>query len=163
MNRPSRLILVIPFLLAACGSTTQDRAITGGGIGAAGGAIIGAITGLTVLEGALIGTGLGAAFGGFTSPDSFNLGKPIWEQFNRPTPTRTSAAPKIPSKEVVEVQKDLKRLGYDPGPIDGVLGPKTKAAIARFEREQGHSSGGINTLAGDTGKMATTSQKSSRK
>lgn len=41
------------------------------------------------------------------------------------------------SKAVAGIQLDLKRLGYDPGPIDGLLGPKTKAAIAKFEGAQG--------------------------
>jgi hypothetical protein len=80
MKNPSRLAVALPLFLAACGSTPQDRAITGGGSGAAGGAIIGAVTGLTVIQGALIGTGLGAAIGGLTSADSFNLGKPFWQR-----------------------------------------------------------------------------------
>ena len=49
--------------LTACGTTPEERAITGAGLGAAGGAIIGAVTGLTVLEAALIGTGVGGATG----------------------------------------------------------------------------------------------------
>lgn len=34
-------------------------------------------------------------------------------------------------------QKRLKELGYDPGPIDGVRGPKTDAAIVAFKRSIG--------------------------
>ena len=49
--------------LAACGTTPEERGITGAGLGAAGGAIIGAVTGLTVLEAALIGTGVGGVTG----------------------------------------------------------------------------------------------------
>ena len=29
----------------------------------------------------------------------------------------------------MEIQKRLKRNGYDPGPIDGIMGPKTRRAL----------------------------------
>ncbi len=32
--------------------------------------------------------------------------------------------------EVLRLQKELKSQGYDPGPLDGVYGPKTAAAVA---------------------------------
>ena len=35
---------------------------------------------------------------------------------------------------IMRVQRKLKRLGYDPGPIDGRLGPSTRAALRRFQR-----------------------------
>ncbi len=34
------------------------------------------------------------------------------------------------------VQKQLSSLGYDPGTIDGVMGPRTRAAIARFQNDR---------------------------
>jgi len=137
MRHPSRLAIALPLFLAACGSTPQDRAITGGGIGAAGGAIIGAVTGLSVIQGALLGTGVGAAIGGLTTADNFNLGKPFWQRSHGAATPRGSTASNGSSGAVADIQRDLKRLGYDPGPVDGVLGPKTKAAIARFESDQG--------------------------
>lgn len=63
--------------LAACGRSPGDRMLSGGGLGAAGGAIIGAATGAP-LAGAAIGGVAGAAAGGLTSPRSVNLGRPIW-------------------------------------------------------------------------------------
>jgi peptidoglycan hydrolase-like protein with peptidoglycan-binding domain len=36
-----------------------------------------------------------------------------------------------------QVQQALRRLGYDPGPVDGVLGPLTRAAIRRFQQAIG--------------------------
>ena len=33
------------------------------------------------------------------------------------------------SPEIMEIQKRLKRNGYDPGPIDGIMGPKTRKAL----------------------------------
>lgn len=41
-------------------------------------------------------------------------------------------------REIVSsIQQDLKRLGFDPGPVDGVDGGKTKAAIKRYEESAG--------------------------
>ncbi len=40
-------------------------------------------------------------------------------------------------------QKALKAAGYDPGPIDGVLGPRTKAALEAFQADKGLEPDGI--------------------
>jgi osmotically inducible lipoprotein OsmB len=55
--------------LAGCGNTTGSRALTGGAIGAGGGAIIGGATGLGAGTGALIGAGAGALTGAATTPN----------------------------------------------------------------------------------------------
>jgi osmotically inducible lipoprotein OsmB len=65
--------------LAACGTSTTDRAVSGGGIGAADGAGVGALTGGSVVGGALLGGAAGAAAGGLTKKDQIDLGKPAWE------------------------------------------------------------------------------------
>jgi hypothetical protein len=36
-----------------------------------------------------------------------------------------------------DVQIELARRGYDPGPADGVIGPQTRDAIADFQRDEG--------------------------
>lgn len=59
--------------LTACGYSRGERALSGAGIGAAGGAAIGAITGGDPLTGAVIGGAAGAATGAFTDPDDLNL------------------------------------------------------------------------------------------
>jgi peptidoglycan hydrolase-like protein with peptidoglycan-binding domain len=156
MKNPWRLAIALPLFLAACGTTPQDRAITGGGIGAAGGAILGAVTGLTVIQGALLATGLGAAIGGLTSADSFNLGKPFWQRSDGAAASRGTASSAGYSKSVADIQRDLKRLGYDPGPVDGVLGPRTKAAIARFDDDKGRP---IESAATDGARVAATPSK----
>jgi hypothetical protein len=53
--------------LAGCGHSPGTRAVTGGLIGAGGGAIIGAATGLGPATGALIGGAGGAATGALTA------------------------------------------------------------------------------------------------
>ena len=35
------------------------------------------------------------------------------------------------------VQKRLTELGYDPGPIDGIMGGKTRNAIISFQKDSG--------------------------
>lgn len=59
--------------LSACGYDRGERALSGAGIGAAGGAALGAITGGDPLTGAVIGGAGGAAVGAFTDPDDVNL------------------------------------------------------------------------------------------
>jgi osmotically inducible lipoprotein OsmB len=58
-------------LLAACGTTTSDRALSGAGIGAG----IGLLGGP---PGVLIGAAVGGAAGAVTRPDQIDLGRPIW-------------------------------------------------------------------------------------
>ena len=41
------------------------------------------------------------------------------------------------SQQVRDIQRMLKGLGYQPGPIDGILGPRTREAIRAFEVESG--------------------------
>ena len=66
MKRSVALILVVAvFALVGCANMTptQQRALSGGAIGAAGGAALGAITGGSPALGAVVGGGVGAAAG----------------------------------------------------------------------------------------------------
>jgi hypothetical protein len=62
------LALVLAMGSSACSNMThqQQRALSGGALGAAGGAAIGAITGGSPIAGALIGGAGGAAIGALT-------------------------------------------------------------------------------------------------
>ncbi len=42
-----------------------------------------------------------------------------------------------------QLQKALRRAGYDPGPIDGRIGKKTRAAVKAFQRRQNLKADGI--------------------
>jgi hypothetical protein len=80
-------------MLAACGSTTSERASGGGAAGAATGAGIGALAGPPgILIGGLVGGGAGATTGATTSPNEVNLGKPPWTnpQTRVPRPSGTT-------------------------------------------------------------------------
>jgi len=48
--------------------------------------------------------------------------------------------------EVSELQRRLAQLGYVVGPIDGIFGPKTQAAVRRFQKEHGLKVDGIAGL-----------------
>lgn len=77
----ARLALALVFaalVLSGCGTTTQDRAMSGGAIGAGAGAVAGALAG-NPLAGALIGGAGGAAVGAATNPNQVDLGKPVWK------------------------------------------------------------------------------------
>jgi hypothetical protein len=61
-------------LLAGCGYSPGQRALSGGAIGAGAGAIVGGATGMGAGTGALIGAGAGALTGAATSHRQLNLG-----------------------------------------------------------------------------------------
>ncbi|HUO90040.1 MAG TPA: hypothetical protein VMU08_12755 [Rhizomicrobium sp.] len=70
--------VVLPALmLAACGTTPGERALSGGLLGAGAGAAIGSVTG-SAGAGAAIGGVAGAITGAATSPCDIDLGDPYW-------------------------------------------------------------------------------------
>ncbi len=81
MKRGTTAVLVLALSaisLAGCGYNRGDRAVSGGLIGAGGGAAIAAMTGGAPLVGAAIGGAAGAIGGAATSGRDINLGRPIW-------------------------------------------------------------------------------------
>jgi osmotically inducible lipoprotein OsmB len=71
------IVAVSVLALAGCGTTTGDRALSGGMLGAGAGALIGAATG-NPATGAAIGAVSGAVIGAATDPCDLNLGDPVW-------------------------------------------------------------------------------------
>lgn len=51
--------------------------------------------------------------------------------------------PMLSGDDVAAVQEALSRLGHDPGPVDGLYGPLTAAAVERFQREEGLPATGV--------------------
>jgi peptidoglycan hydrolase-like protein with peptidoglycan-binding domain len=49
----------------------------------------------------------------------------------------TAADKNVSEDEIQLVQVRLKEAGFDPGPIDGIIGPKTKTAIDRYRLSRG--------------------------
>lgn len=64
------MLLAGTVMLGACGTTPEERGVTGAGVGALGGALVGAPA-----TGALVG----GATGLFTDEDDLDLGEPIWD------------------------------------------------------------------------------------
>ena len=80
--------------------------------------------------------------------------KPIFEQVTEIQSPRAaaSAQPTAPvntvsgNQEIRQVQERLKAAGFDPGPIDGILGPQTKAALEKYRSSHKMSRSGIDSL-----------------
>jgi osmotically inducible lipoprotein OsmB len=73
------LTVTSALLVAGCGTTPGDRAVSGGMLGAGAGAVIGAMTG-NPATGAAIGALGGAAIGAVSDPCTLNLGTPFWRE-----------------------------------------------------------------------------------
>lgn len=119
--------------LAACGETQGERGLSGAAIGAGAGAVIGAVTPIGPAGGALIGGAAGAATGVLTTPSQANLGKPVY---------KSSTGGSGGSSMVRDIQAGLQHLGYSPGGADGKMGPKTSAAIRKYQQDNGMSADG---------------------
>ena len=87
--------------------------------------MVGAVTGLSILQGVVIGGLAGGVVGGVTDADTINLGDPIWAENDKPAN----------NVAVGRVQAGLARLGYEPGPVDGVMGAQTRSAIEAYQRD----------------------------
>ncbi|MBI4488931.1 MAG: peptidoglycan-binding protein [Deltaproteobacteria bacterium] len=46
-------------------------------------------------------------------------------------------APPTGTEDIKKLQEALKAKGHDPGPIDGIMGPKTRVAIKAFQKASG--------------------------
>jgi len=146
MTRQAFVTLALAIVLAGCGSTTEDRTMSGAGIGAAGGAVLGAVTGLSLIEGVVIGAAAGGATGALTDEETIDLGDPVWASDDDATATeatQTASAqsvdrqPGVEPRQIREIQSGLDRLGFDPGPVDGIMGPRTEAAIRNYQSRHG--------------------------
>ncbi len=69
----SVLLCVAALILAACSSDRSTRALEGGGIGAAAGAVGTAIVGSPIIAGAVIGAAAGAVVGVLTDESQIDL------------------------------------------------------------------------------------------
>jgi hypothetical protein len=70
MSTIAKIVTLAAILLGAtaCGDTWGQRAVTGGGIGAGSGALLGVVAGFNPLLGAVVGGAGGAAIGAATTP-----------------------------------------------------------------------------------------------
>jgi Putative peptidoglycan binding domain len=137
----------------------EQTAAVGGLAGGAGGAIIGSMAGGAV-AGGLFGIPIGALAGWYIGDYMANEDRIAQarleeretelarlrrenEQLRRDEdrPARgaqlSSQEQSISPAQVREVQKKLNDQGYHAGPVDGILGPNTQAAIRNFQEAKG--------------------------
>ncbi len=62
-------------------------------------------------------------------------------------PLRILVSPRLGRERVKDVQKLLTELGYEPGPVDGAIGSRTRTAIRAFQKELGEKQSGRVTDA----------------
>jgi peptidoglycan hydrolase-like protein with peptidoglycan-binding domain len=132
-------VVALGLLTAACGTDTQQRAATGGLTGLGVGALVGGPVGAAV--GAAVG-----AVGGWAMPEGadqlalnaigeeHHVASGVLGDVGLAGPQNASG----PSTEVVrEAQTKLQHDGFYNGPIDGIVGPETRQALAAYQQRQG--------------------------
>lgn len=129
--RGGALIACVAFALSLVGSPAPVAAQQGSGLGSVlGGAAVGAIIGGAVKggKGAAVGAGVGAAVGAAAAANARRRPPP-------PPPAYQPGPPPPVYQDglVYNIQISLTRLGYNPGPIDGVYGQRTAEAISAYE------------------------------
>ena len=145
--------IILSLSVAACGSNPKERGLSGGAIGAGAGAVVGAVTGITVLEGAAIGAGVGAVVGAVTDQSQINLGSLHSGSGKSSAVASKSTAHASPasyskgSPLVEDVQTALSEAGYNPGPADGLIGPRTREAISAYQKANGLTADGMPSSA----------------
>jgi len=132
-------VIALGLLTAACGADTQQRAASGGLAGLGVGALVGGPIG------AIVGGAAGAA-GGWAMPEGADT-----LALNAIHKEKTAASGALsdvglassgssqPSQGhlVRDAQSELQREGLYRGPIDGILGPETRQAIAGYQAREG--------------------------
>jgi peptidoglycan hydrolase-like protein with peptidoglycan-binding domain len=75
----------------------------------------------------------------------------------KPTSTSGTGSTSTGNAQMAALQQQLSSLGFNPGKVDGIYGPNTRAAIIAFQRASGLTPDGIvgpQTLAALQGRMA---------
>jgi len=139
MNKIILTTAIAAIVLSGCGSTPQERGASGAGLGAGAGAVIGAVTGVGVVHSAVIGALAGGLTGAVTTKDQINMGEPAWKRGQTAQPVAAAGPAPVAGGDstVRNIQAALAHAGYYGGPIDGVSGPKTQAAIRAYQKQHG--------------------------
>jgi peptidoglycan hydrolase-like protein with peptidoglycan-binding domain len=142
-------VIALCLLTTACGSDTETRTASGGlfglGIGALAGGPLGAGIGLGAGLAAGAATPVGAdqaakqAMGWKTKEYAEVTGQPpAASGTSQPPPAHTAGAPLHVSPDTVKhIQSNLQAQNLYTGPIDGIVGPKTKSALRQYQQREG--------------------------
>jgi hypothetical protein len=149
MSRYLWVLAAAALALGACGDTRAERTASGAAIGAGAGAVLGAVTGLGPVTGTLAGATVGGLTGMITDKNQVDLGGSSDSEQAAPAnqtnekkaapaeqPQQQALAPADP-ETIRSIQTGLAKLGFDPGPADGVASAKTRAAIREFQQQSG--------------------------
>jgi type II secretory pathway predicted ATPase ExeA/peptidoglycan hydrolase-like protein with peptidoglycan-binding domain len=79
-------------------------------------------------------------------PDSETTARTPSPKPSRPA-AKTEKTPPVQETRVKTAQDLLSRLGYDPGPADGLAGSKTRAAVRAYQKHKGEAADGRITEA----------------
>jgi len=122
------LVLAGFWLTVPASAQVIERGIQGGVVGAIIGGVVGGGRGAGT--GAAIGAGVGVLSGAAEAEanarDRAYYGPP-------PPPPPGAGGPGGPGNIVFDTQASLTHLGYDPGPVDGVMGQRTADAISQYQ------------------------------
>ena len=133
-------VVALGLVTAACGTDTQQRAASGGLTGLGVGALVGGPVG------AIVGGAVGAA-GGWAMPEgaetlainAVHKEKVVASNALNDAGLGASSGSSQPSQGriVRDAQSELQHEGLYRGPVDGVLGPDTRQAIAAYQAREG--------------------------
>jgi len=119
--------------VASASAQVVERGVQGALIGAGIGAITGGGKGAG--KGALIGGAAGAVVGGIERNKRNRYEPPPEPVYHSAPPPRRHHRHSNYSPLIHDVQRELVRLGYDPGPIDGQFGRGTSNAIVAYQED----------------------------
>ena len=81
------------------------------------------------------------------SAPSANPAQPSAPSANPAQPSSPAAPAVVPSASVKKLQQELGQLNYYEGPVDGIMGPQTSAAIKDLQRQAGLAQTGTMNAA----------------
>lgn len=128
--------LGLALALGACGNTQEEEAASGGVGGAAAGALVGGPVG------AVVGAGAGAAAGAYGDEaiDAVSSDQATAEGDRDLYPAQDqqqASAQGMTDATIRDAQRTLQDMGLYQGQVDGIVGPKTRAAVSQYQTRQG--------------------------
>lgn len=129
----NKLLIVLAACLPLMAIPAEAGPLRSGVIGGIGGLAIGGIIGGG--RGAAVGAIVGGVGGAMIGAADQNRRQRV---VRRPAAPRGAAAPVAASSPVVSgIQGALAAKGYNPGPVDGRMGPGTAQAISAYQQNNG--------------------------
>ena len=68
-----------------------------------------------------------------TDEETIDLGDPVWKKDSQTPTDQAPYAGGTDAQLVKSIQSGLADMGYDPGPVDNIMGPRTAAALRQYQ------------------------------